>query len=69
MQFVIKTESKIAFFLIAYKRDDDQKLTNLGHELNRSKTKYILTELAKYSSFDCMVFDDIGISQSCFSMH
>ena len=49
MQFVIKHET-----------DDDQKLTNLGHELNRSKTKYILTELAKYSSFDCMVFDNIG---------
>ena len=60
MQFVIKTESKIAFFSL-HERDDDQKLTNLGHELNRSKTKYILAELAKYSSSDCMVFDNIGI--------
>ena len=67
MQFVIKTERKNALFS-SHERDDDQKLTNLGHMLNRSKTKYILTELAKYSFFDCMVFDNIGIKH-VFSMH
>ena len=55
MQFVIKTESKIAFF------PNMKEMMIRGHELNRSKTKYTLTELAKYSSFDCMVFDNIGI--------
>ena len=49
-------------------RDDDQKLISLGHELNRSKTKYILTELAKYSSFDCMVFDNIGIKHVFYAL-